>query len=425
MSAEANRSRKSSVGSPCACFGEASVSPCLHVELLFAKSNFTSVPWVSPSYYSLPLATMQFGRFAQKQDPPEYTTTGLHSGAEKDVWAPDRKTRFKSTNTVSYNDPLKRDSASLRSPLERRLGMRDGESPTGDLKPGPTQYPRRGYSNIPTAEEEMRNLSVSYERRVDGDRSTEVVPAVEWLSRADANPLVQRKDAPPMLPRHSARDHLSDVYKHSVLFDPAQPQIQTVVRVTRRQTADGCSAEELRSALVKDQQAAKMREVLKRQQAEKKAVEASEANELLELYSMGIRGVLSGTEAYSQPGDKGKLRPVTRSQTAADRDEQLDRQAQAAPVAAVTVAAREAVARASSRGFQPPEYAPAAERPPPMSGPQNELSWVKGGSVPIVKASHPKEVPLVFPPGTFDIRQQDAQHKLKQAQRFAPTRASG
>ena len=352
--------------------------------------------------------------------------TGVHAGADTDVWAPDKKTRFDSTTSASYrNDPRKRNSPSQRSPLERRPSMREGESPTGDLKPGPTTYPRREYSTLPTAEEEMRKLSVSYERYVDGDRSTEVVPAVEWLSRADANPLVQRKDAPPMLPRHSARDHLSDVYKHSVLFDPAQPQIQTVVRVTRRQTADGCSAEELRSALVKDQQAAKMREVLKRQQAEKKAVEASEANELLELYSMGIRGVLSGTEAYSQPGDKGKLRPVTRSQTAADRDEQLDRQAQAAPVAAVTVAAREAVARASSRGFQPPEYAPAAERPPPMSGPQNELSWVKGGSVPIVKASHPKEVPLVFPPGTFDIRQQDAQHKLKQAQRFAPTRASG
>jgi hypothetical protein len=273
----------------------------------------------------------------------------------------------------------------------------------------------------------MRNLSVSYERRVDGDRSTEVMPAVEWLSRADANPLVQRKDAPPMLPRHSARDHLSDVYKHSVLFDPAQPQIQTVVRVTRRQTADGCSAEELRSALVKDQQAAKMREVLKRQQAEKKAVEASEANELLELYSMGIRGVLSGTEAYSQPGDKGKLRPVTRSQTAANRDEQ-DRQAPAlaaAVTAAVTVAAREAVARATARGVQPSESAPAAEKPPPVSGPLNELSWVKGGSVPIVKATRPKEVPRVFPPGTFDIRQQDAQRQLKQAQRFAPTRASG
>jgi hypothetical protein len=370
---------------------------------------------------------MQFGRFAQKPDPPEYTTTGLHSGAEKDVWAPERKTRFKSTNTVSFIDPQKRDSASLRSPLERRLGMRDGESPTGDLKPGPTQYPRREYSNVPTAEEEMRNLSVSYERRVDGDRSTEVMPAVEWLSRADANPLVQRKDAPPMLPRHSARDHLSDVFKHSVLFDPAQPQIKTVVRVTRRQTADGCSAEELRSALVKDQQAAKMREVLKRQQAEKKAVEASEANELLELYSMGIRGVLSGTEAYSQPGDKGKLRPVTRSQTAANRDEQ-DRQAPAlaaAVTAAVTVAAREAVARATARGVQPSESAPAAEKPPPVSGPLNELSWVKGGSVPIVKASHPKEVPLIFPPGTFDIRQQDAQRQLKQAQRFAPTRASG
>jgi hypothetical protein len=362
-------------------------------------------------------------QFAQKHDPPEYTMTGVHAGADTDVWAPDKKTRFESTASASYrNDPKKRDSPSQRSPLERRPSMREGESPTGDLKPGPTTYPRREYSTLPTAEEEMRKLSVSYERYVDGDRSTEVVPAVEWLSRADANPLVHRKDAPPMLPRHSARDHLSDVRKQHALFDPARPQIQTVVRVTRRQTADGCSAEERRSALVKDQQAAKMRDVLKQQQAEKNAREASEANELLELYSMGIRGVLSGTEAYSQPGDKGKPRPVTRSQTVADRDEQA-RQAPAPATAAF--AAREAVARAAARGFQPAESAPAAERPLPKSSPENELSWVKGGSVPIVKATRPKEVPLVFPPGTFDIRQQDAQHKLKQAQRFAPTRASG
>ena len=95
------------------------------------------------------------------------------------------------------------------------------------------------------------------------------------------------------------------------------------------------------------------------------------------------------------------------------------------PADRLAFAAREAVARAAARGFQPAESAPAAERPLPKSSPENELSWVKGGSVPIVKATRPKEVPLVFPPGTFDIRQQDAQRQLKQAQRFAPTRASG
>ena len=87
----------------------------------------------SPCLVSLHL--MQFGRFAQKPDPPEYTTTGLHSGAEKDVWAPERKTRFKSTNTVSFIDPQKRDSASLRSPLERRLGIEHVEGCPSHVAP--------------------------------------------------------------------------------------------------------------------------------------------------------------------------------------------------------------------------------------------------------------------------------------------------
>lgn len=319
-------------------------------------------------------------QFAQKHAQPDFSPSGTHAGAEYDVWAPDQRTRFHSTNTVAFmDDPKKRQSAVQRSPLERRPGMRDGETVSGDLKPGPTEYPRRQYSNLPTAEEELRKLSVTNERYVDGDRATEILPASEWLSRADANPLVQRSDAPPKLPRHSARDHLSDRNRVHALFDPAQPQLTTVVRVTRRQTMDGCSADERRDALIKDQQAAKMREVLKRQQAERVAAEAAEANELLELYSMGIRGVLAGTEAHSQPGDKGKPRSpvVTRSQTAAERDEP-----RVAPSPAAAVAAqREAVARAAARGVRPAEPAPAPAPPPvPMGGADDDdLSWVSGG----------------------------------------------
>ena len=35
-------------------------------------------------------------QFAQQHAPPEYSPSGLHEGAEKDAWAPDKKTRFES-----------------------------------------------------------------------------------------------------------------------------------------------------------------------------------------------------------------------------------------------------------------------------------------------------------------------------------------
>ena len=63
--------------------------------------------------------------------------------------------------------------------------------------------------------------------------------------------------------------------------------------VTRRQTGDGCSLAARRDAFKRDSEATKMRQVLHRQHAEKQVAEAAEANELLELYSLGIRGILA------------------------------------------------------------------------------------------------------------------------------------
>ena len=61
----------------------------------------------------------------------------------------------------------------------------------------------------------MPATSISHvpcERRVDGERVTELIPAREWLSRQDANMLRpdERKVFPPALPRYGSRDHLHD-----------------------------------------------------------------------------------------------------------------------------------------------------------------------------------------------------------------------
>jgi len=373
-----------------------------------------------------PRATRQF---AQKHTPPEYSVAGTHAGAASDVWAPDRKTRFQSTATVSFeHNPRQRQSAGQRAPLEQWPGMHEGEHLSGDLAPGPTVFRQREYSNLPTAEEELRKLVVTNERYVDGDRTTEIYPASEWMHRADANPLVQQSAAPPKLPRHSARDHLSDRNRTHSLYDPAQPQVTTVVRVTRRQTMDGCDAESRRNAMIKDQQATTMRDIMRQQQAQQIAAEAAEANELLELYSMGIRGVLNGTDATSQPGDKAKANHpmVTRSQSAMAHEEPA--KVEASPAAAV-FNAREAAARAMARTDSRANLSDGGMAPVALKqklAESEDLSWVGGISpVPIKAATRPPNVPLAFPPGTFDIRDPESAHKLKQAQRFAPCRASG
>lgn len=123
------------------------------------------------------------------------------------------------------------------------------------------------------------------ERRVDGDRVTELIPARDWIERPDANPLVtdEKGEKMPTLPRHSTRDHLHDRNRSQALFDPANPGVTTYVRVTRRRMPTEVEEEQARSRNL-----SRLRDYEARE-----AAEAAEANELLELRSMGIRAVIT------------------------------------------------------------------------------------------------------------------------------------
>ena len=86
------------------------------------------------------------------------------------------------------------------------------------------------------------------ERRVDGDRVTEMVPAGEWLAQAKKNGMILDPDGvyPPRLPRHQERDHLHDNTRAHAVFDPANPGLTTYVRVTRRVNIDRAQEDLLR-----------------------------------------------------------------------------------------------------------------------------------------------------------------------------------
>ena len=77
------------------------------------------------------------------------------------------------------------------------------------------------------------------ERRIDGDRITEMVQADVWKGDPRKNPFERiPKDAdacPGMikLPRYAYRDHLHDNQREQNLFDPANPGHTTYVRVSR------------------------------------------------------------------------------------------------------------------------------------------------------------------------------------------------
>ena len=131
------------------------------------------------------------------------------------------------------------------------------------------------------------------ERRVDGDRVTELIPAREWLARQDKNPLKvnERGFFPPSLPRYQSRDHLHDRNRELTVFDPANPGLQTYVRVTRRRLPDrGAEAalHEKRKDRLIDQC------VIERQ-------EAIDANEMLELRSSSIRNLLAARSRGWRP----------------------------------------------------------------------------------------------------------------------------
>ena len=138
-----------------------------------------------------------------------------------------------------------------------------------------------------------------YERRVDGDRITEMVPAHEWLNRPDTNKLKERADGPPVLPRHMPRDHLHDRNRELTVFDPADMGRTQYVRATRRRLPSPESEQQMRN-----QNYARQRDLeLQEQRA------AEEANELMELRSMGIKAMYDARRAGQMYGSQAVVVP--------------------------------------------------------------------------------------------------------------------
>ena len=150
------------------------------------------------------------------------------------------------------------------------------------------------------------------ERRVDGDRVTMMVPARDWVRRPDANNLYVDPKAryAPTLPRYAPRDHLHDRNRVNCVVDPACPGVEQYVRVTRRRLPNA----ELEEAAIRQAEA----RFLAHQKREELA--ADEANELLELRSMGIRATMAAREMV---GMRGKAVVPKTSQRAIELEKKL------------------------------------------------------------------------------------------------------
>ena len=96
---------------------------------------------------------------------------------------------------------------------------------------------------------------------------------------------------PPALPRYLSRDHLHDRNRINALYDPAQPGWETCVRVTRRRAPP-----ETEAFLARE------REERVRKWQRQEAVKTSEAHELLELRSMGVRAAIAASETANERG---------------------------------------------------------------------------------------------------------------------------
>jgi len=136
------------------------------------------------------------------------------------------------------------------------------------------------------------------ERRCDGDRITELVPAQEWLAKQDKNSILYDPDAvsPPRLPRHLQRDHLKDNLRDNSEMDPANPGFTQYVRVTRRINIDRYQEDKLFQERKRLQ--ALSLEAEKKEQAEK--------NELLELRSLGLRTAMKAVQFERDENDGGR-----------------------------------------------------------------------------------------------------------------------
>lgn len=153
------------------------------------------------------------------------------------------------------------------------------------------------------------------ERRVDGDRVTELVKAKDWLANhnsrgPEVNPLKSDDDAPPALPMYLSRDHLHDRNRQTALFDPAQPGHETYVRVTRRRAPPETEAF-----------LAKQCEERVREWQAQEAQRTSEAFELLELRSMGVRTALEACKQANMQVAAGEW-SANQSQAPLDPNEQ-------------------------------------------------------------------------------------------------------
>ncbi len=137
-----------------------------------------------------------------------------------------------------------------------------------------------------------------------------MIPAPEWLNRPDANKLKERPDGPPMLPRHMPRDHLHDRNRELTVFDPADRGRTTYVRATRRRLPSPDSEQQMRN-----QNYARQRDLALQEQRA-----AEEANELLELRSMGIKamfdarkhGQMYGAQAVVVPPDNPRAESLNK-----------------------------------------------------------------------------------------------------------------
>ena len=145
------------------------------------------------------------------------------------------------------------------------------------------------------------SLNHPCERRVDGDRVTMMVPADDWLNRSDANQLKVDAKArmAPSLPRHATRDHLHDRNRHRTVIDPASPGTQQYVRVTRRRYPNA----DLEEAALR-QTEARILEAKRRE-----ALAADEANELMELRSMGIKASMAANANPWSAVGRGRVPP--------------------------------------------------------------------------------------------------------------------
>lgn len=302
-------------------------------------------------------------------------------------------------------------------------------------------FVKRGYNmhgnlqNMRVSTRQTRVLGNAVEeRRTDGDRHTQMMTATEWLmQKDDKNNLraAPRGAGPPVLPRSTRRDHLSDRNREVTLYDPANPGVQPQVRVTARNGVDDCSAQGRRRAYMEERQANEERA---RQLAMERRLEeerAAEANELLELRSMGIRAIIAKNEEH-QPGN-ARSPIVTRAAAKKAAVPPAPTPAEEA-AAAIFAAAEEPKAGEPLKGWGRAREEFNPKKPIFIDGKplSIDLEWITGplerkiegfrGSPPKVREAPPPSGPDPWGPVPFSM---PGSQPKAHARRAHPIRASG